>query len=98
MTYPYAHDRKMLSSRRLTLLGSAAVLGVTLLAAGAGGYRQPHSLVLSTSAYGAEAQRPAGFADLVAKVKPAVISVRVKMQDSNDATVSRGEQFAVPPG
>lgn len=91
--------RKVLCPRRLTLLASVAALSVTVLVAGPGGYR-PHSFALSTSsAHAAEAQRPAGFADLVAKVKPAVISVRVKMEeDSSDASAShREQQFAVPP-
>jgi serine protease Do len=34
---------------------------------------------VNTKAYAQSAQRPVGFADIVEKVKPAVISVRVKM-------------------
>ena len=40
---------------------------------------------------------PVGFADIVAKVKPAVISVRVKMDDGNNATTGSGED-QIPPG
>jgi len=98
MTDLNPHDRKVLSPRRLTLLASVAALGVTILVAGPNGYR-PHSFALGTSVHAAEAQRPAGFADLVAKVKPAVISVRVKMEHSNDVSVSHdGRPFALPPG
>lgn len=42
------------------------------------------------------APQQAGFADLVEKVRPAVVSVRVK-RDIQEAG-SRGEQFAGPPG
>src|SRR5690348_15542497 len=74
--------RKILAARRVTLLGSVAVIG----AAVAFGGPLTHAV---TPAYSAtqttEAQNgPPGFADLVAKVKPAVISVRVKMDQSAD--------------
>ena len=70
---------KVLAARRLTLLASAAGLGVALLLGGPS-YRSPTLPALTSSAYAAEAaQHPAGFADLVAKVKPAVVSVRVKI-------------------
>ena len=93
--------RKALSGRRLTLLASVAAIGITVLAAGPGGYRALDTLTLGTAAHAAEVAQPAGFADLVAKVKPAVISVRVKM-DRRPATManeqSDDEQFAAPPG
>ena len=41
---------------------------------------------LFAPAYAQNAQRPVGFADIVEKVKPAVISVRVKMEAPSDAT------------
>ena len=74
--------RKILAARRLTLLGSVAVIGAAVAFGG------PLTHVV-TPAYSAtqttEAQNgPPGFADLVAKVKPAVISVRVKMDQSAD--------------
>ena len=47
------------------------------------------------AAYADTAARPAGFADIVEKVKPAVISVRVKMDAGSD---SLGEGFSFPPG
>jgi serine protease Do len=65
-----------LSTRRLILLATVANLGIAAVAIGS----SPQSIVPMFSAAAAEnAQRPVGFADLVEKVKPAVISVRVKM-------------------
>jgi len=76
-------QRKALSPRRLVLLASAAGLGVALLAAGPGGYGPVKLPTWESAARAADAtnQHPAGFADLVAKVKPAVISVRVKIEE-----------------
>jgi serine protease Do len=75
--------RKLLTPRRLTLLASAAGLGVAMLAAGPGGYVPMSLPAWASSARAAETTmaHPAGFADLVAKVKPAVISVRVKLDE-----------------
>ena len=74
---------RVLSARRLTLLASAAGMGVALLVAGPAGYRQLNGPALTTSAQAAErTQRATGFADLVEKVKPAVISVRVKVEQT----------------
>jgi serine protease Do len=75
---------KVLRPRRLALLASVAGLGIAVLAAGPSGYL-PLNLPAFTSAAHADtasATAPAGFADLVAKVKPAVISVRVKIDQS----------------
>ncbi|MGO9697707.1 MAG: Do family serine endopeptidase [Xanthobacteraceae bacterium] len=76
--------RKVLTPRRLTLLASVAGLGVATLVAGPGGYLPMSLPVWASSAHAAETAipHPASFADLVAKVKPAVISVRVKVDDS----------------
>jgi serine protease Do len=75
-----ATPRKVLTARRVTLLASVAGLGLAVLAAGPGGYHPFGAPGWTTSAHAAEqAQQPAGFADLVAKVKPAVIAVRVRM-------------------
>jgi serine protease Do len=72
---------KNIPSYRLILLASTAILGAAVLFAGPGGY-----LPISppTSAYAAESTstHPASFADLVAKVKPAVVSVQVKINQS----------------
>ena len=78
---------KILKPRRLTLMASAAALGIAVLVAGPGGYRPFNLPAWTASAHAAEnMQTPAGFADLVAKVKPAVISVRVKIDGDSDNT------------
>ncbi|UFW51887.1 MULTISPECIES: Do family serine endopeptidase [Bradyrhizobium] len=76
--------RKILKPRRLALLGTVAALGVAVLAA------SPVSSQFGVNSFVAPAQAaegaatPQGFGDLVAKVKPAVISVRVKIDQDND--------------
>lgn len=76
--------RTILKPRRLALLGTVAALGVAVLAA------SPASSQLGITSFIAPAQAaegaatPQGFGDLVAKVKPAVISVRVKIDQDND--------------
>jgi serine protease Do len=81
---------KVLRARRLTLLASVAGLGLAILFGGPG----YHSPTLTPPAYAAEAaQHPAGFADLVAKVKPAVVSVRVKIDRAmTSMNESRGDK------
>jgi serine protease Do len=77
---------RVLTARRVTLLATVAALGGAMLLAGPGGYR-PSSLAWTSTASAAAdtaTQHPAGFADLVAKVKPAVISVRVKIDAASD--------------
>jgi serine protease Do len=72
-----APKSRILSARRLVLLAGVAGLGVAVLL-GAGPLPQPTSPALTSIAYAQGVQRPMGFADIVDKVKPAVISVRVK--------------------
>jgi len=76
------NGRAALRPGRLALLGSVAVLGAAVLVAGPAGYLPMP--VWSTSAHAADAtsSAPTGFADLVTKVKPAVISVRVKIDET----------------
>jgi len=69
--------QRLLSGRRLALLASAAGISAVLVFGG-GGFGLPLSS-LTTPAHAQTAQKPVGFADIVEKVKPAVISVRVKM-------------------
>jgi serine protease Do len=78
--------RKLWSARRLTLLCSAAVLGSALVAGGPFGYgRLAGSAFAATPApITASAPGAPGFADLVAKVKPAVISVRVRVDQGDE--------------
>src|SRR5262245_8211218 len=66
-----------LSTRRLILLATVANLGIAAVVVG--GFPQSFLPALPTATAAENAQRPMGFADLVEKVKPAVISVRVKM-------------------
>ncbi|HEY7247669.1 MAG TPA: Do family serine endopeptidase [Xanthobacteraceae bacterium] len=72
------HNLRTLSPRRIALLASAAGLGAAILFSGAtvGLYQNGIS---PATAVAQTAQRPVGFADIVEKVKPAVISVRVKL-------------------
>ena len=75
---PLPRKSRALSARRLVLFATIAGLGVAGVAIGPNGFRQ--AMLPSYSANAAESmQRPVGFADLVEKVKPAVISVRVKV-------------------
>ena len=76
--------RRILSARRLTLLGSAAVLGSAMVLAGPLGYGRFAEQAVAAATVSQSQAGPKGFADLVAKVKPAVISVRVRMAASND--------------
>ena len=73
-------QRQPLSARRLVLLASVAAIGGAVLLTGPGGYQSGlPAWTSSASAADSTLQHPAGFADIVAKVKPAVISVRVKI-------------------
>src|SRR5262249_33363095 len=76
-----------LPKRRLILLGSVAAIGAAVMLAGPGSYRP---LTLGGSpAHAVEATQPqTGFADLIEKVKPAVISVRVKIEKDSDTNGS----------
>ncbi|MGH7247584.1 MAG: serine peptidase, partial [Pseudomonadota bacterium] len=86
-----AKKSRALSARRLALLASVAGLSAFVVLGGAGLYR-PSGLNLGTpTARAAEAAlpHPAGFADIVAKVKPAVISVRVKIKNAAEPAMMR---------
>ena len=90
-----------LAARRLTLLASVGALGALLLA-GPAGYWHSEFGTDAASASESTTQHPAGFADIVAKVKPAVISVRIKvsaepalLQDNRD---DEERQIPAQPG
>src|SRR4029077_18849143 len=70
------------------LMASVAGLSAFALLAGPGGYRPADFGFGTPAASAAEAtlSHPTGFADIVAKVKPAVISVRVKIDGTADET------------
>jgi serine protease Do len=72
-------NRKSFSARRLVLLASVAAVGAALLVGGPGYYANLPAWTAAASAADSTLQHPSGFADIVAKVKPAVISVRVKI-------------------
>jgi len=93
---PRASGYRLLSKRRIVLLAAVAGLGIGL---GFGDYGlAPKSALLAPAfAQAQNAQHPAGFADIVEKVKPAVISVKVKMNGgnvlSNEDNPLRGTPF-----
>jgi serine protease Do len=102
--------RRILSARRFGLLattiaglGAAAFFVAPALAPNAALFTGPaHAQNLSQQAQ-ALPQHPVGFADIVAKVKPAVISVRVKMERPvasglSDDDNTNNHSNPVPPG
>src|SRR5579864_9369589 len=86
-------NTKSLTARRLVLLASVAGVGAMLLLSGAGSYGTSSLPVWTSPAAAADStmQHPAGFADLVTKVKPAVISVRVKIPASAEPAMMQRE-------
>jgi serine protease Do len=87
--------RRVLAARRLVLLASVAGLGAAVLFAGPG-TPQVGLPSFPAVAHAQNAQRPVGFADIVEKVKPAVISVRVKVDGgARTGGLSRRD---LPPG
>ena len=93
---------KALTGRRLALLASVAGLGIAMIAGGPATLRAFDFAPVSAAHAAEAATSPAGFADLVAKVKPAVISVRVKIEqtaDTNGMGMSEGNNTnPFPPG
>jgi serine protease Do len=96
--FPPRHPR-LLSAHRAVLLATAiAVLGVAALVVmlGFGGYpAAAQAQNLSEQAHKLNA--PVGFADIVEKVKPAVISVRVKIDGGSQVSGFHNEEN-IPPG
>jgi serine protease Do len=85
---------KTRTARKLVLLASTAGLGIAVLLGGPANI--PHFPTGSMAALAENAQKPVGFADIVEKVKPAVISVRVKLDDGPQVSSEEGLPF--PPG
>jgi serine protease Do len=95
--------RRRLSARRVALVAT------TIAGFGAATFFTPHAApnadFFSAPAHAQNltheaqqlAQKPVGFADIVEKVKPAVISVRVKMEGMAESGHSNDE-LPVPPG
>src|ERR1700733_1807114 len=94
------HPNK-LSARRVTLMASVAGVGLAVLLAGPGAFHNMSTPAWTGSALAAETMlQSTGFADIVAKVKPAVISVRVRLDaektaslDDNDGRTPQGAPF-----
>jgi serine protease Do len=100
-----APKSRALSARRVTLLGTVAALGLATLLVIPGLNQQPNLPSWSTAAHAQnvsqQAQtvaRPTGFADIVEKVKPAVISVRVKVDNGAEAMGMGNDSQLFPPG
>jgi serine protease Do len=87
---------RILSARRLVLLAGAAGLSATVLFGAANLSPNTTGSALSSIAYAQNLQRPVGFADIVEKVKPAVISVRVKV-DAGAKTMGFEGSLPFPP-
>src|SRR5665213_3648816 len=98
---PPPKKSRVLSARRIALLATTiAGLGVAALVVApgfnlSGGY--PAALAQNLTEQAHKLPAPIGFADIVAKVKPALISVRVKM-DGGARTNGLGNEQNVPPG
>ncbi len=95
-------SRRRLTARRVALLAT------TIAGFGAAAFLAPYAPkadFFSVPAHAQNltqqaqqlAQKPVGFADIVEKVKPAVISVRVKMERPAEAGLS-SEELPFPPG
>ncbi len=85
---------RALRARRVALLASVAGLGACLLFAGPGFYQSSGLNFGAPPAQAAETTslaHPSGFSEIVAKVKPAVISVRVKITGGAEPTAMRGD-------
>jgi serine protease Do len=95
--------RRVLSARRIILLATTiASLGVAALVVAPGlnlqsGY--PAALAQNLTEQAHKVAAPVGFADIVEKVKPAVISVRVKIDGGSQTNGLAGENMEnIPPG
>jgi len=96
------HSRRVLSARRIGLLATT-IAGVGAAALFLAPHTTPsalfvnpaHAQNLSQQAQQLP-QHPVGFADIVAKVKPAVISVRVRVDRVTPG--SGEEELPIPPG
>jgi serine protease Do len=89
--------RRSLSARRLVLLASVAALAGGMLLNGPSGPKATFSPFVS-SAHAQSLARPVGFADIVEKVKPAVISVRVKLDAGAHVTGLNEDELPIPKG
>jgi serine protease Do len=90
---------RLLSNHRIILLATAAGLGAGAIFGDFGLGSKPTGSAVFTPVYAQSVQRPAGFADIVEKVKPAVISVKVSINSGgnnlslNEENPLRGSPF-----
>jgi serine protease Do len=93
--------QKRPSTHRLTLLATAASIAAAAVVAAPSGKGVLNTLITPAQA-AADAHAPAGFADVVAKVKPAVISVKVKVEQTAQMIGMQedeeGGAIPLPPG
>jgi serine protease Do len=99
----HSKKRRVLSARRVILLATTiASLGAAALVVAPGlnlqgGY--PAASAQNLTEQAKKVAAPIGFADIVEKVKPAVISVRVKLESGSQTIGLGGENMEnVPPG
>jgi len=102
-----SRSRRGLAARRIALLattvaglGAAALFVTPSFAPQADLFGTPAQAQNLTDKVQQIPQRPVGFADIVEKVKPSVVSVRVKMERTTSAAPSAPgeEEMPVPPG
>src|ERR1700674_2227056 len=96
---------RLLSARRVVLLattvlglGAAALVLEPTFAPQSGSFLASPAYAQNLSEQTQNIAKPAGFADIVAKVKPAVISVRVKIDGGPKNSGLSGEDLPFPPG
>jgi serine protease Do len=95
------HSRMFPGARRTSLLRRSVLLASAasfagVLTVGSVNHSSLNVRWLGTPAYAAETAGPPGFADVVQKVKPAVISVRVKLNDEDTSVGSGGNGGQLP--
>lgn len=93
---PARPGRKAFTARRLALLASAAGLAIAVVATGTSGFNTPNFPSAIATAHADTMQRSTGFADVVERVKPAVISVRVKVDATAKMTSMNDNDEANP--
>ncbi len=92
---PESSKFRSLVVRRLMLLASVGAIVGAVVLAGPSGYWQSQ-LGVPARAADSSTQHPVGFADIVAKVKPAVISVRVKLSGAAEPALNRDDEQQIP--
>jgi serine protease Do len=97
------HSRRVLSARRIGLMATT-IAGLGAAALFLAPHANPSAALFASSAHAQNLseqaqqlpQHPVGFADIVAKVKPAVISVRVRVERTMPG--SEEQELPMPPG